>query len=165
MIVTSGDNKDREKPKAGIHRAICFRIFDLGRQMDKLGQVRPKIWVWWELDEKTSDGRPFTASKQYTASFFKRSNLRKDVESWLNKKFEDNAEFDVDALIGKTCTLILVESGEWINVSAVAPDASIVPMKAVNPSDWHPDFVKKIQAKSVDSDETKELDKLANGLL
>jgi hypothetical protein len=57
-----------------------------------------------------SDGRPFIVSKTYTWSMSDKAGLRKDLESWRGKEFND-ADFDaktgfqINAILGKPCLL------------------------------------------------------------
>ncbi len=99
---------------AGTFTAICYRFIDLGtHENEYMGErkTRHEVLLSWEIvDETMADGRPFTASKKYTWSMHEKATLRKDLEAWRGKAFED-ADFDgpsafnVRKLIGKPCTL------------------------------------------------------------
>lgn len=105
---------------AGICRAICVDVVDLG-MLEKIwngksqGMVH-KIRIMWETDrmmpEDENGIRPFIAMKQYTLSMGKKSNLKKDLESWRGKQFtaEEMKGFDVEKLIGAACQLVIVHN-------------------------------------------------------
>jgi hypothetical protein len=57
---------------------------------------------------------------------FEKGNLSKYLESWLGKKIPEavrKAGFDLHTLIGKRCTVNLIESedGNYINIGSVMP--------------------------------------------
>ena len=112
-------NSDFVNPPEGTHSARCWRVIDLGTQAEDFqGQIKyqGKILVSWELhcDERMDDGRLFTIGKKYTLSGHEKSNLRKDLESWRGKKFEDHefgpGGFDIGKLIGVGCLLNLTQN-------------------------------------------------------
>lgn len=90
----SKPNGDFKDPPEGTHPARCWRVIDLGTQeVDYQGQIKHqrKVLISWELqcEERMDDGRPFTIGKKYTLSGHEKAALRKDLESWRGKKFED----------------------------------------------------------------------------
>jgi len=120
-------------PPEGTHPARCYRIVDLGtQQVDWQGTIKHqrKIMVAWELpNEKMDDGRPFSISKRYTLSSHEKSNLRKDLESWRGKKFEDNefgdqTGFDLAKLLGVPCLLTVVHNNGYANIMSVTAPPS-----------------------------------------
>lgn len=120
---------DFEMPPDGSHIGVCYRVIDLGTQdTTYLGQAKKthQILLSWELpNERMSDGRPFSISKKYTYSSSPKSHLRKDLESWRGKKFEDweFGTFDIGVLVGIGCMLNVVysEKGEntYANIAAI----------------------------------------------
>ena len=117
MYVPAPNDKDFELPPAGTHKAICYRVIDLGTQ-ETTYQGTPKkqhkILVSWELpDEKMSDDRPFTISTRYTWSMSEKGNLRADLESWRGVPFTEKdfgpGGFDIKSIIGKGCLLTIVQ--------------------------------------------------------
>lgn len=121
-----------ENPPAGTHMAICYRIIDLGTQETTYKgtpKKQHKILVSWELpDEKMTDGRSFTISNRYTWSMSEKAALRKDLESWRGKPFQDadfgEGGFDVAKIIGVACLLTIVhtENGDkkYANVRGIS---------------------------------------------
>ena len=80
-----------------LHLAICFGIWDLGKQFsEKWEKSVHKILITWELPdcqgEFEQDGKrlklPRVISKRYTLSLHKKADLKRDLESWRGKKSE-----------------------------------------------------------------------------
>lgn len=130
LLLTESDNTFEQVP-AGTFLSRCYRLIDLGTQKSEWqGEARAskKILLQFEiLDPETrmSDGRPFVASKRYTASLNEKAALRKDLESWRGRAFspEELRGFDVSKLLGQPCFLSIVhqEKGgrEYANISAL----------------------------------------------
>lgn len=120
---------DFELCPEGAHIAVCYRVIDLGTQETTFqGQATRKhqILIQWELpDERMYDGRPFSIGKKYTYSSSPKSNLRKDLESWRGKKFEDweLGEFDIGKLLGAGCMLNVVhderQNNTYANIASI----------------------------------------------
>ena len=129
MIYMPPKSAEFQLPPAGAHVAVCYRVVDLGTQETKFkGEVKTKhlVLIGWELpDEPMQDGRPFTVSKRYTLSSSPKSTLRKDIESWRGKPFDDAefGSFDLGKLIGAGCMLNIVhdDRGEhtYANVATI----------------------------------------------
>jgi hypothetical protein len=137
-----GKGEDFEKPSVGPVAAICYRVIDLGTQEGDYKGTKTKyrkILVSWEINEKMSDGRPFSISKRYTVSLAETSQLRKDLEAWRGKAFtEDEMNmFTEKNIVGKPCLLNLTasEDGKYINVKGISgvPKGMEIPAQ-VNPS-------------------------------
>jgi hypothetical protein len=123
---------DFENAPAGTHLAICTRIIDLGTQLSTFGgkeMLKHKIMLTWELpDEKMKDGRPFTINQRYTWSMDKKANLRKHLEAWRGKAFEEKDfgpnGFNIQKILGLGCILTIShsENGDktYANVTAVS---------------------------------------------
>lgn len=118
-----------DPPPEGAHVAVCYRVVDLGTQETTyMGQPRKShvIMLAWELpDTEMTDGRPFSISKRYTYSSHSKSTLRKDLESWRGKRFEDSefGTFDIGNLLGKPCMLNVVHTEKnqtvYANIAAI----------------------------------------------
>jgi hypothetical protein len=99
----------------GSHIARCYSIVHIGTvQWEYLGEVKhtDKIRLTWELPNETkvfkeeNGEQPFVISKEYTLSMHEKSNLRRDVESWIGALTEQQADdFDISDLMGKPCML------------------------------------------------------------
>jgi hypothetical protein len=98
----------------GTHVARCIRFVDLGSH-DQSFQGQAKglkrlVMLTFELPTETmEDGRPFTVSKRYTWSMHEKSVLRKHLEAWRSRPFEQRdfgpGGFDIRNVLGKACML------------------------------------------------------------
>jgi hypothetical protein len=118
MIVT-GSNSERRQfqiAPAGTHLARLYRIIDLGTQMREYeGKVTMsrKGKFFFELHGEdaegksllTSDGKPLIQSREYTISLNEKANLRRDLEAWRGKSFneEELKGFHLKTLLGHFC--------------------------------------------------------------
>lgn len=134
----------------GVYTARCFKIIDLGTQwIEWAGEKKQqrKVLITWELlddKEKMEDGRPWAATKKYTATLDERGRLRPDLEAWRGKKFTDSeiVNFDLQDVLGKYCTIQIVhsEDGKYANVN------SIMAFKGTKPESVNPDVAFDIDA-------------------
>lgn len=130
-VKNSGGN-DFELAPAGNHVAICYSVTDLGfheKEWQGTTSMKRRVRVSWELcNERMKDGRPFSVSKEYTASLSEKANLRHDLESWRGRPFTEQelAGFDVFNVLDKPCMVNVVHqakrdgSGTYARVAGVA---------------------------------------------
>jgi hypothetical protein len=142
----NGGGGDFEQCPAGSFAARCYQIIDLGHQTFEwqgTAKVAPKVRITWELNEMMADGRPFSISKEYTASIGDKANLRKDLESWRGRAFsaEELRNFSLENVLGAPCLLGVVHrpskdgSKVYANVGSVMalPKGMTAP-ELVNPA-------------------------------
>ena len=115
LTVNAGNSGggDFEQCPAGSFAARCYQIIDLGHQTFEWkgeAKVAPKVRITWELNEMMQDGRPFSISKEYTASIGEKANLRKDLEAWRGRPFssEELRNFSLENVLGAPCLLGVV---------------------------------------------------------
>lgn len=135
-----------EPVPAGTHLGLCYRFIDLGTQKSEYqGQVKHtrKVMISWIIpDELMSDGRPFSAHKQYGWSMHEKATLRHDLESWRGKAFspEDFGKFDTKNLLGQPCMLTVTHDTKpdgrtFSNVTSVGkPMKGLVIPKLAEPT-------------------------------
>ena len=74
---------------------------------------------------QTDDKKPLIVSKRYTVSLGDQATLRKDLESWANKKMSatDRINFDLKTLLNKFCMVNIShsEDGKYANISGISP--------------------------------------------
>jgi len=109
----NGGGGDFEQCPAGSFAARCYQIIDLGHQTFEWkgeAKVAPKVRITWELNEMMQDGRPFSISREYTASIGDKANLRKDLEAWRGRPFsaEELRNFSLENVLGAPCLLGVV---------------------------------------------------------
>jgi len=151
-----------ERPPVGMNAAVCAFVQDVGTQEIEFNgekKEQHKVLFCFELAAKMQHGdyagKPFMLSKRYTLSLHKKAGLSKDLESWFSKAISDDTRkngFDLETLIGRNCTLNLMESenGEYINIANVLPPTSGVPkLEVVNkvPPKW----IDELRAKSLEA--------------
>ncbi len=123
IIAKQQSDIPRELPNADLHHAICVFVEDVGMQKNKFQPEKPpqhKIILFWELEQKMTDGRPFMVSKKYTLSLHEKATLRHDLEAWRGKGFEPEEleGFDVEKLRGIPCRLSIVHKKNENKTSA-----------------------------------------------
>ena len=133
MKAETGGSGDFKQPKPGVTIGRCYSIIDLGTQVTTYGPKR-QILMSVELPLQTEEFegvvKPMMASKKYTLSFNKKAILRKDMESWYGKKFNDkdienSGGFDPSKILGRTGQVLLEENDTgdkvYINIGAIMP--------------------------------------------
>jgi hypothetical protein len=147
LLVNAGNGGgDFEQCPPGSFAARCYQIIDLGHQTFEWkgeAKVAPKVRITWELNEMMQDGRPFSISKEYTASIGDKANLRKDLEAWRGRPFssEELRNFSLENVLGAPCLLGVVHkpskdgSKVYANVGSVMalPKGMAAP-ELVNPA-------------------------------
>lgn len=142
---------------SGSHIALCNLVVYLGIQpgSGKYPEPKPQLLIGWELPheiiEYEKDGKqlkgPRVINKTYTASMGKKSNLRKDLESWRGKAFGEGeaGSFDISKVLGVGCMLNVIHSQgsekTYANVSSVSgvPKGTVLPGFATKPLYYGPD--------------------------
>jgi hypothetical protein len=113
---------------AGTYAARCYQIIDLGHQTVEwqgTAKVVPKVRITWEVNEQMKDGRPYSISKEYTASIGAKSNLRKDLEAWRGRPFTEQelGAFSLENVLGAPCMIGIahVSKGEktFANINSI----------------------------------------------
>lgn len=113
---------------AGLHRAICCDVVDLGMVQGNWGE-KHLVRLVWQTETLMPDGKPYMVAQRYTLSLDERANLRRDLEAWRGKQFTltEAAGFDLERLIGIQCALLVVHKagrdGQRIfaNIQSVLP--------------------------------------------
>lgn len=124
----TGGGADFAPAPAGTHPAVCVDVVDLGILKVNWGgkeKSQHKINVVWQIGEARQDGKPFQVQKRYTLSLHEKAALRKDLESWRGRAFNE-AElegFDVEVLVGVGAFLNVIhnvkDGSTYANVSAI----------------------------------------------
>jgi hypothetical protein len=114
---------------SGTHAAVCVDVIDLGLiEVTYLGktQRKHKIVIAWQIDEDMDDGKPFLVRRRYTCSLHEKATLRRDLESWRGRAFNDKEleAFDLESLLSVGCLINVIH--EQRNASTYANVASIM---------------------------------------
>ena len=170
-ILAKASDKEFEKfplPDEGTVLAVCAGVWDLGMQKTSyngIDKLQHKVVIAWELSqlidapESDYNGMPYMLSKTYTLSLYENSNLRKVLESWRGKSFDEETiknGFDVEKLYGINCLVGVshVTKGDktYANITSLLPlmkgIESIQPVRGKD--DDPPNWVKEKQAMAVD---------------
>ena len=114
-IIVKGDSSYEVCP-TGMQPAVCSAIHDFGEQPRGRWQgTRHVLGLIFELAARQTEGefagKRFLRSMTPTASLGDRANLRRDLESWRGRAFtaKELELFNVRTIVGKNCTLNLVE--------------------------------------------------------
>jgi len=127
VINNGGDAPRFPTVSAGVHKARCVKIIDLGTQKnDYQGQIswKRQVLVIWEVpSEKDSNGEPMTISKFYTLSLNEKATLANDLVSWRGRPFTETEKkaFDISKLAGVACTLNVIDKNGKPKISSVMP--------------------------------------------
>jgi hypothetical protein len=160
-IVVRDNGGSYEQPAAGMHHAVCARVYDLGEQPGFEGKPTHQVAVMWELEDRQSKGdfagKRFLVTKKYTASLNEKAKLRKDLDSWRGRTFtEDEAKgFDLERLVGVNCLINIVPTQTKAGRTFMAVASVNPPMKGAEKltietdADYVPKFIQDLLAKEV----------------
>lgn len=126
-IYARSKKNDFQPAPEGLQRAVCCDVVDLGVVETRFGNKR-MIYIAWQSEEAREDGKPFLIMQRYSPTLHKKSNLRRDLESWRGKPFTDEEamELDLETLLGKNCQINIVHNRSddgtvYANVKAIVP--------------------------------------------
>jgi hypothetical protein len=130
-LTLSAVSKSTETVPAGTCAARCYQIVDLGHQTTSFeGEVKvvPQVRITWELAELMEDGRPFSISREYTASFGPKANLRKMLEAWRGRPFtqEELNSFSLENVLSAPCMLSVIHKPSKDGTKMYANVGSVV---------------------------------------
>ena len=159
MFKTPVTQSSHEKHPSGMYVATLTQVIDLGTHTDKVFKdandrpvVRHLVRLTFESTALMTDSRPFLVSKRYTLSSHEKASLRKDLESWYGKRFDNDAlnaagGFDLEKVLGRPAFLNIshTEDGQFANIESINPlPAGMAPPKATtemfvfNIAEWDP---------------------------
>jgi hypothetical protein len=118
-IIAENNGSNYKIVEAGTYPARCYRMIEVGTVEETFeGKTKTlkKVNLTWELPTELSvfhddkGEEPFVVSKMFTLSMNEKSTLRKMLEGWRGKAFnEDEAKrFDITVLLGKECLLSII---------------------------------------------------------
>ena len=137
---------------AGSHVARCYSMIQIGTITESFqGKEKTlnKVRVTWELPNekkvfKEENGeQPYSISKDFTLSMHEKSNLRKFLEGWRGKAFneEQAKSFDVTKLLGVPCMLSIIhKTSKDGNLYAEINSVSGLPKGLICPDQINPSF-------------------------
>ena len=136
-LIVKNSKKDFQPAPEGLQRAVCCDVVDLGVVETKFGRKR-MYQIRWQSEELQEDGKPYLILQRYAPSLHKKSNLRRDLESWRGKPFTEaeTEQLDLETLLGKNCQINIVHNRSddgttYANVKAIVPAAKGAPLLKV----------------------------------
>jgi len=110
--------KVRQLPPPDNHIGRCVWIIDLGTQVSNFddGKKQRRVLISFELpNEKTvftqeKGEEPFVVSKEYSLTLGPKSNLRRDIQSWLGRNLNESemVDFDLGRFLGKAALVNVI---------------------------------------------------------
>ena len=110
LIISTSEELEKTLAPEGLHNSVLAAVYDLGLQEGfKGGPPKQKLAVLFELEPRISDGplggQRYLVSMLCTASWHKRSNLRKVVRALRPElaNAEGGAQIDLESLVASPC--------------------------------------------------------------
>lgn len=136
MVVSESSGGNFPQCPTGLIPARCYSLVDIGTQTDNYdgrSNTRRQVVLTFEtplnlIEGGDYDGQPFALSQFYTASLSAKAKLRHDLESWRGREFtaEELAGFDLQAVLGKTCTLNVISKTNKSRIGSILAAQSSV---------------------------------------
>lgn len=145
----SESGRDFAPAPAGVHQAVLVDVVDLGLldvTWQGVKKIQHKVNFAWQIAEDREDGKPFLVFKRYTLSLHEKAGLRKDLESWLGRKFtrDDEMGFDVETMLGRNCLLNITHNSPAGSDKTYANVASVNPLMKGMHAMAARDYVRKV---------------------
>lgn len=136
MPIIATASKSYTLHPAGLAQAVCVDVVDLGMvevpaYSDKEKAQGPrkahKVLLVWQSEEADERGEPIQLKRRYTLSLDKKASLRRDLESWRGKPFNDLelGGFDLEVLLGVNCFINVIhderDGKTYANVASISP--------------------------------------------
>jgi len=111
------------QPVEGLYEAIIGSIVEIGTVENKTFKNKAfKISVSFQVENPNSvnsegeEQEPFFKTLTYTPSAHSKSSFRKDFEHLLDF---DSEEVDITELLGKKVSILLKQTGDYLNIDSV----------------------------------------------
>ena len=137
MVLQCNEGGNFEPHPEGIHPSVCVGVLDLGlveTEFQGVRSLKPKVKITFESEAKTSDGKPCTVSKSFTASLHPKSNLSAFIGKWRGRPVLPGETIGLDKLIGASCTLVISHQKNLSGKTYASIDAISKPTRKVTPS-------------------------------
>lgn len=164
-LVVTQEKREFEKIKPGLINAICIGVWNIGKhKVEFQGEVKLKqqVIIGFEVQQRHSEkDEPMLQLSKFNMSLHEKSKLGPMIESWFSKKLTDSERYNYDLkqIIGKKCTLNLIENGTYINIATILPpqESNKLVSEDVLKGEL-PNFVKTMREKAVKEDEQPSID-------
>ena len=121
LIAKKKASEDIPPLDGGTYIFVCVGVIDIGEQRNEtFKNYSDKMMFIFEIPSETleidGEQKPRWLSKEYTVSLSNKSNLKKDIESWMGAQLTDGQikdGFDLRQLLGKGGQLsVIIEEGK-----------------------------------------------------
>jgi hypothetical protein len=132
MVLQCKESGDFKPHPEGIHPAVCLDVIDLGLQETEFqGQRRMvnKLKLAFEIELRMEDGKPFTISKNFTASLHPKAKLAEFLGKWRGRPVVPPESIDLAWLLGACCTLVISHQQNMVGKTYASIDAISKPTK------------------------------------
>lgn len=174
MAITAKDSGTTFIPhNEGQYPAVCCDVVDLGMVKTTFaGETKEqhKIRVVFYTDDTHPEtGDPMTVSERFTLSLYEKANLRKFLESWRGKPYQEEearAGVDVEKMIGVAALLQVTHKTRngktYANISSVMRLPKSMESPPINPKyvrvkDRKPEEQRQTEAPPPDDDDEDSL--------
>jgi len=101
------ENRDFVPAPAGLHKAVCVDIVDLGMQTGFGGKQQHKVRFYWELpDAPMDDRRPFIVTRMFTATLNEKGSLNPFLSKWRGGvQIKEGEAIDLDDFLLKSASI------------------------------------------------------------
>lgn len=159
-LIVTAKKKEYETIKPGLINAICVGVWNVGIQKSEYNEevkFNEKIVIGFEVEQRDSvNNLQLLHLESFTMSLHPKSKLGPMIESWFSKKLTDKERYNYDLtqIVGKRCTLNLIENGTWINIATILPAQESNKLESMDVLKGEvPTRVKNLRAKAVIEDE------------
>lgn len=134
LLLKANDSGPRVLVPAGVHKARCVAVIDLGTQHNKrFDKLKHEIRLSFETPEslhvftEEKGKEPFLISRTFTASLMERANLRTFLKAWRGRDFtpEELEGFEIGKVVGAPCQLVVAHETKgdktYANITAILP--------------------------------------------
>ena len=127
-MLIENNSKPFEVPDSGEFIGVIADFVDVGPVAGQFG-IKNKVRIVWVLDKYNSEGKPYNAIQQVTASIHEKSALFGIVKSILGTA--PSVPFESDVLIGQSRKLFILKETDTTNpAKAFANIKAIMPLPA-----------------------------------
>lgn len=143
---SSGGGDYRVCP-AGTHPAVLVAVLDIGTHTETYNgeskDTRKVVLIW---DVHPEEEEPIVVLRDFTLSFNEKATLRQLVERWRGTAFQEDEEFDVGTLAGKSCYVQIVHKQSAKDRTYARVDGLVkLPKGAPTPKSVHPPLVWSVE--------------------
>lgn len=161
-LIVKREQGDYHAPPQALHPAVCCDVIDLGVETTDWGP-KHKVKIVFQTEEVCPETKaPYTIGKKYTFSLGDKAALRRDLETWRNRKFTEQelVGYDLEKVLNANAQIQVIhqmgQKGTYAYIAAVMPPSKgQVPLKVAGYTrkQWNVNPVPAVQAGPVNDEE------------